>query len=384
MGIPHCSALYKAELQVYKQPMRHYERYLLFNLITPTVLITVALTGVIWLTQVLRFLDFMLNRGLTASEFLYLTGLMLPSLLLIIIPVALTIAVIHTYQRLTGESELIVLNAVGISKLQLVRPMLMVATVAMIVCYALAAWLMPLSNEKFRDIRTLFRDKYASLLLQEGVFNTPIDGVTVFVRARDVQGGLQGILLHDNRNPNDIITMMAARGRLEQTETGPRFYLERGQRQQIKDRQVSWLSFDNYTLDIAFYAQSIHRKQSPDERTIRELFTLQGDTPRATAAMRAEGHQRLTWPLLAIALPLLALALLFLGEFNRRGQWKRVLHAGLLAVGAVLVFFVLRNLLVKHAWMAASLYALPLLMIAAALAMLTTGRSLLVQRRKAL
>ena len=353
--------------------MRQYERYLFFNLITPAVLVTLALTGVIWLTQVLRFLDFMLNRGLTASEFFYLTGLMLPSLLLIIIPVAITIAVIYTYNRLTAESELVVLNAVGVSKLDLARPVILLALGALIVCYTLSAWLMPLSNEKFRDIRTFFRDKYASMLLQEGVFNTPIDGVTVFVRARDDNGGLRGILLHDNRNPKETVTMMAATGRLEQTKSGPRFYLERGQRQQWQNGRVSWLSFDSYTLDVAFYAKNISRDQEPDERTIRELFTLEGKTPAATNILRAEGHQRLVWPLLNLALPLLALSILFLGEFNRRGQWKRVMVAAIFCVALVLLFFVLRNLMVKSPWMTPGLYLVPALALTAAFSMLTTG-----------
>lgn len=366
--------MYKPSLAGYNQPMRQYERYLFLNLLWPAVLVTVALTGVVWLTQVLRFLDFMINRGLTASEFLYLTGLMLPSLLLLIIPIALTIAAIHTYNRLTVESELVVLNAVGVSRIQLARPMLLVGALAMLACYMLSVWLMPLSNQKFRDIRSLFRGKYASMLLEEGVFNTPIDGITVFVRDRDDRNGLRGILIHDNRNPKGVETMMASHGHLEQTTTGPRFYLENGQRQEIRDGRVNWLSFDNYTLDIAFYAKNIARKPAPDERSIRELFTLAGNTPRATASLRAEGHQRLAWPLFSVSLPLFALAVMFAGEFNRRGQWKRVVRAGIVAILMVMAFFALRNLLTKHPWLAAGLYVLVGGMVSMAYSMLVSGR----------
>ena len=83
------------------------------HMLWPTVIVTASLTAIVWLTQILKFLDFMLSRGLSLGDFLYLTGLMLPSLLLILIPIALGIAVIYTYNRLMVESELIVLNAVG-------------------------------------------------------------------------------------------------------------------------------------------------------------------------------------------------------------------------------------------------------------------------------
>ena len=368
--------MYKPGGLAYKQPMRQYERYLASNLIWPTVLVTAALTGIVWLTQVLRFVDFMLNRGLTASEFLYLTGLMLPQLLLMILPIAVTIAAIHTYHRLTGESELIVLHAVGVSKWQLVRPVLLVGAGCAAICLALSAWLMPISAEKFRDIRSFFRDKYASMLLEEDVFNTPIDGMTVFLRDRDSNNVLHGILLQDNRNKNEAVTMMAQSGRLEQTPTGPRFYLENGQRQQIRNGRVTWLSFDRYTLDIGFYAKEIARKRGNDELNIRELFTLTDSDPKKQSAMRAEGHQRVLWPFLCVALPMMGLALMFAGEFNRRGQFKRVAEASVMVMVAILLFLVLRNLMVRLPVFTFGMYLLVWGSMAASAYMLTTGRAL--------
>lgn len=338
--------------------MRQYQRYIGMHLVLPAILITASLTGIIWLTQVLRFVDFMLNRGLSMADFLYLTGLMLPSLLLILIPVALTIAVMYTYQKLTTESELIVFHAVGLSRMQLALPAIAVGVVCSILCYTLSLYIMPLSNQKFRDVRTFFRDQYASVLLEEEVFNTPIDGVTVYVRARDRENNLYGILLHDNRTEGIQVTMMAESGKLEQTSSGPRFLLKKGLRQEVKYGKLSWLSFEDYTLDIAFYGQVVQRNREPDERTIGELFHTQNLTPQEQVALRAEAHQRLTWPLFATALPMLMLALMLSTEFNRRGQWKRLVKAGVAATAVTLLFFALRNLVVQHTWMIPLLYLL--------------------------
>jgi len=354
--------------------MRQYERYLFMHLLLPTVLVTLALTGIIWLTQVMRFVDFMLNRGLTISDFLYLTGLMLPSILLILIPISLGIAVIFTYNRLTSDSELVVLNAVGVSKLQLARPVIALGAICMVICYALALYLMPVANQKFRDIRSFFRDKYASVLLEEEVFNAPIDGITVFVRSRDAKNNLYGILLHDNRDPREVVTMMAERGRMEQTANGPRFYLEHGVRQQMKDGAVNWLSFDNYALDIAFFAQDIQRKRDPDEQGVFELLRGDPANSKVSNAMRAEAHQRLTWPMLAIVLPLLALSFLFSGEFNRRGQWKRIVQAAVAMILVTVLFFALRNFIVKQPWLTPALYVLLAGSVAVSVQLLLTTR----------
>lgn len=336
--------------------MRQYERYLFMHLFWPTVVITASLTAIVWLTQILKFLDFMLSRGLSLADFMFLSGLMLPSLFQLLTPIALGIAVIYTYNRLTVESELIVLNAVGISKWQLAKPALVMGLGCTIFCYALALSLAPKANEKFQDIRSFFRDKYASVLLEEEVFNTPIDGVTVYVRARDDLNNLSGVLLHDSRDPKQTVTMIADRGRMEQTTSGPRFYLQEGMRQQWREGKVSWLKFDDYAIDIAFFSQSGARKRSPDERSIGELFSREGLNEKQIATYRAEAHQRLTWPLFALSLPLFVLATLFSSEFNRRGQARRIIIASVGMAVTVLIYFTCRSLSVKHAWVSALLY----------------------------
>lgn len=361
--------------------MRQYERYLLTYLLWPTVLITASLTGIIWLTQVLRFLDFILNRGLSLGDFLYLTGLMLPSLLLLLMPISLCIAVIYTYNRLTVESELIVLNAVGVSKWQMTKPVLLLGLGCAVICYALSLYIMPISNSRFRDIRTLFRDKYASVLLEEEVFNNPMDGVTVYVRERDKDNNLGGILLHDSRDPKQTVTMVAERGRVEQTPAGPKFYLQHGMRQLLHDGQISWLAFDDYAIEIAFYGQKGERQRSPEEQTIGQLFNRDGLTPKQAAAYRAEANQRLTWPGFALALPLFALATLFSSEFNRRGQSKRMIAAGVGMALIVLVYFSVRNLTLKHAFLVFGLYGIVLGTGLGGAYMLISGRILRIRWR---
>lgn len=339
--------------------MRQYERYLFMHLLWPTVVITASLTAIVWLTQILKFLDFMMSRGLSVGDFFYLTGLMLPGLLVMLMPVSLCIAVIYTYNRLTVESELIVLNAVGISKWQLAKPAIILGAACSVVCYLLSLYLMPVANEKFQTVRTFFRDKYASVLLEEEVFNNPMDGVTVFVRERDDKNNLSGILMHDSRNKDSVVTMTADSGHVEQGAAGPRFYLHHGIRQEWKDNKVNWLAFDDYAIDIAFYGQNVERKRSPDERTIGELFTPDATlSAKQMAIYHAEAHQRLTWPFFALSLPLFALAVLSSSEFNRRGQWRRMLFAGGGMAAIILLYFTVRSMSVKHEWVAGGLYAL--------------------------
>ncbi len=360
----------------YNSPMQRYILYLMQHLAWPSLVITASLTGIIWLTQALRFIDFMLSRGLSAGDFLYLTGLMVPSLLLIIIPIALLLAVLYVYNRLMGDSELIVFSAVGVSRMQLALPVIAVASIAMLFTFIISLYLMPLANQKFRDIRVFFRDQYASVLLEENVFNTPIDGLTVFVRERLNDGIMRGILIQDNRDSAHVITMMAEEGKLVQSATGPRFLLKQGQRQELNTGKanISWLSFEDYALDIAFYANAIERKRDADERTLGQLFDTKDIPPEEIPVFRAEAHQRITWPIYTLALPLFVLATLMSSQFNRRGQWKRIVFAAVMAIVIVLIAFSLRNIAVRHPWAIGLMYTLSLGTIAGSLAVLKSGK----------
>ncbi len=336
--------------------MRTYLIYIIRHLTLPTLLVTASLTCIIWLTQALRFIDFIVNRGLAIGDFVYITSLLFPSLLLLLVPISLFIAVIVTYQRLNADSELVAMRAAGLSRWQLAKPAVIVALLATLFCYAQSLYFQPLSNRQFNDMRAFLRDNYTSVLLQEEVFNTPIDGLTVFVRARDADNNMQGILVHDNRAPERPITMMAEEGTLTQGPSGPQFHLVNGIRQELRGSQISWLNFDSYTLDLSFYTGVMReRERDADEKYLNELFT-DNVAGKKRHQLRAEGHQRIVWPLYNLGLAMMAVAGLLSGEFSRRSNWKRVAAVSVLAVVAALTGIGLRNVVVSQPMLVPVMY----------------------------
>tara|TARA_A100001037_G_scaffold306628_1_gene353439 strand:+ start:2623 stop:3750 length:1128 start_codon:yes stop_codon:yes gene_type:complete len=318
--------------------MSRLTRYILRELGLPVLFISVALVGVIWLTQSLRFVDLIVNRGLSPSHFLYLTVLLLPGIFAVILPVALLCGVLFTYHRLSFDSEIIVMKAAGLSQRALAVPAIIMALIVTIATYGLTLYLQPLGFRTFKDQQFTIRHNYASVLIREGTFNNVIKGVTVYVRERH-GGELLGILVHDSREPEKAITVMAERGTLVQTAEGPRFVMENGNRQERHrdSDQLSLLYFDRYALDLALIAESPEsRWREPGERYISELL-FPGDSEAADYyrdKLRAEAHKRFVSPLYCIAFVLIALAAILSGEFDRRYEWRRILYA---AAGSVAV-----------------------------------------------
>src|SRR5687768_1133201 len=180
--------------------MYRYSKYIAKHLVHATLLITFSLTSIIWLTQALRFIDFIVNQGISIMVFLKLTTLLIPSLLLMILPPAMFCAILFVYNKMKTDSELVVLQAAGLNRWRLGLPALQVSAGMMVLAYVISLYLQPYSYGRFREMQAFLRDNYASILLQEGVFSSPVQGLTVFIRERNPQGTLYGILVHDNRD----------------------------------------------------------------------------------------------------------------------------------------------------------------------------------------
>ena len=77
--------------------------YILRQLTIAFVIAVLSLTCVVWLSQSLRFIDMIVNRGLPLSTFVYLTVLLLPSWLSIVMPIAGFASVLFTYNRMLND-----------------------------------------------------------------------------------------------------------------------------------------------------------------------------------------------------------------------------------------------------------------------------------------
>ena len=323
--------------------MSRYSIYIMQQIVGPLILLTFSFTGVIWLTQSLRFVDLILNKGLSLGLFLYMTLLLLPSLLAIILPVALFVTVLYVYHQLISDREIVVLKAATLSHARLAGPALWAALIIMGLLYFINLVLMPVGFHEFKNIQSQVRNSFASLLLREGVFNTPINGLTIYVRERKSNGELRGILVHQENGQETPSTVMAESGLLVQTPDGLRLVMSNGNRQEVNvsDGDLSLLYFEQYAFEFGENsALEFSRFREAKERFLPDLFWPSDVTEeRHKREFIAEGHRRLLTPMITVALVFIALGALFSGDFDRRGSNWRLFYAvvfGLLLQAAAL------------------------------------------------
>ena len=322
------------------------------------------------------------------TSFLSFTLLLLPTFLSLIGPIAIFVAIVFTYNRMLNDREIIVLSASGLSPIKIGRPAIILTVLLMGFGYLNTLYLMPSSFREFKDLQREYRTDLVSVFLQEGVFNTVIEGITVFVRERNKTGELSGIIVHDERKPEKPITIMAEKGAIIAGDHGPRVLMINGNRQEVSsgDGRLSLLYFERYTFDLQDINETtINVWREPRERFLHELLLPkeQAGSPsqKDYRKFRMEGIYRLASPLLYMAFTLIALAFLLTGPLHRRAQYIRILTAA----GGVTILQIsvlgLKSLGEKLHQIEALMYLIPIIFSIFFATILVSGRRGIQNRR---
>lgn len=370
--------------------MNVFNRYVLRQLLVGMILVTAGLTCVIWLTQSLKFVEMIVNRGLTAGTFVYLTMLLLPNFLVIVLPIALFTVVLFIYSRMITDRELVVMRAAGQDQQSLAKPAVILAFGIVMVGYMINIYLLPQSYRMFRELQWDIRYSYSHVLLQEGAFNEVSKGITVYVRERGSDGQLHGIMVHDSRKEDKPYTLLAERGAMIEGEKNSRVVMFNGNRQEVDSgtRQLSILYFDRYIFEIeAPRTLGNVRFREARERSLYELFNLDEDplmNPKDVGKFTVEGHKRILNPLVSLGYTLVGLAFLISGSFTRRSQSRHIFMAAATVVGLHAAMLTLENAAAKNLSLLPLLYALVLLpIIGGYMGMIHTPKTRVSQRLQA-
>ena len=123
--------------------MNSFDRYIFRTTFSAFLLICVSLTTVIWITHALREIDLITNQRQTIIVFMGITGLLIPLLLLVIAPIALVVAISFTLNKLNTDSEIVVMNASGMSPWRIFRPFVLVTFTVSVMVLFISAYLAP-------------------------------------------------------------------------------------------------------------------------------------------------------------------------------------------------------------------------------------------------
>ena len=303
-----------------------------------------VLVAVYWVNRAVILFDELIADGHSATVFLEFTALSLPKVIGMVLPMAAFAAAVYVTNRLSGDSELTVMQATGYSPWRLARPVFVFGLLVAVMMNILTHVLIPSSLEQLKEREREISGSVSAKLLREGVFLHPADGVTFYIREISPEGELRDVFMSDERDELRHITYTAERAYLLRDEAGPKLIMVDGMAQILtpKTGQLSTTNFTQLSRDISgLIAQGGGSPRKlrfiPTWELLWRTAAIDEEVREDKGEILIEAHKRLTAPLLGMVAALIGQAALLVGGFSRFGVTKQIVLAVFLIVVVQLV-----------------------------------------------
>lgn len=323
--------------------MRKVDFYIIKVILKPFLTTLFILVGMIWLLQSIRLMDLVINKNMQILDFLQLSVLLIPSMLIILLPLSFFSGVYSGLKKMVADSEMDAIFAAGISRLRLACPLLILAFCMVVITYFISLYAMPAGRMQFSYVKQNVLNDSDSLQLQAGTFNKLDQNITVYVKEINDNKWLKNIIVYDNTKHDKPVTWTAEEGFLKIDEFNrPNLFLINGSRQEISQEQTSVLGFKSHQIDISREIKhKSHKVKKKSERFLLELLDTEHLTRKKDIdEFKAEFYKRLLWPLAPIALAIIPLFYIFKPEKQRFGITKE----GLICIAVAILFVALQML----------------------------------------
>jgi lipopolysaccharide export system permease protein len=296
-----------------------------------------------------------------------MTTLAVPSLVSFIAPIALLISAIYVLLRLSGDSELIVMTAGGMPVWAMLRPLGLLALAVGLVVMAISHVAGPWSQRLLRDFANQVRSDLIAQVIQPWRFTSPEPKLMVHIRDRTPAGDLLGLMMHDARDPKQVVTYLAERGTIMRQGDMAYLRMDKGHiiRRLENEPAPQIIAFDRYAVDLNQLEQRVEQANvlRPRERYTTELLRPDKEDPlykQAPHRFAAELHERLSTPIYALAFVLIAMAFLGHPQTTRQNRNQAAVAAFASAIGCRILGIASINAAAARPSAIPLMYAVPL------------------------
>jgi lipopolysaccharide export system permease protein len=295
-------------------------RYIFREILVPFALGLGVFTFVLLLARLLKLIELVVNRGIPATTvgriFLYL----LPAFLEVTVPMAMLLAILVAFGRLSADSEITALRSSGVSLYQLVPPVATFVVIVTIATAGLAWYARPWGNRSLRSAMWDMARTRATAGLKPQIFNDDFPGLIIYAEQIDTANDqLDRVLIADDRDPQQQNTVFARAG----------YMISDPERETVTLRlldgtihttdttagasyQTEFRSYD-VNLDLrATLADAREKSDDPKELTIGQLRALiesDREAGRSSTLALVEYHRKFAIPFACVVFGLIAMPL---------------------------------------------------------------------------
>ncbi|WP_254493807.1 LPS export ABC transporter permease LptF [Bartonella sp. B1099] len=294
--------------------MRIIEFYILRRVFVLFSSVMIAAVGVSWTVQILARINFLTTSKQTLLTVLQFSLSLVPSVIFLVIPFALVIAVTTTLSAMNQDSELAVINASGFPKSTVWKPILLLAIVASCISFSIANFVVPQARLHMRQMLANAHFDLINLFISEGSFQKLANNLYIEIGERNPNGTLERLFIADQRDPKTDLFYYATKASIISNQNGRFLILNNGEIERVnhQNNSVSIVQFSAYTFSLGEFIPSDKKPTLyPKDRSLSYLQNPDPKDPyyqRKPLQYKAEFHRRLTQWLYPIVFSLIALA----------------------------------------------------------------------------
>ncbi len=289
----------------------------------------VSLLSLILIGRGLQLRELFLGLDLGTLDALALFGYMVPLFLLLVIPLGCMLGVFLTFLRMSTDRELVALKAGGVSLYQMLLAPLVFCLICLALNIGISLYGVSWGMNKFRSTVMEIAGTRARIVVQPGVFNQDIFGLTLFARQVDTDSGdMKQVIFEDRtRDKKNRITILAPRGQIitDSANGNLVFRLYDGHIYRADGEQFGILGFGEYVirLNLAELFSAVELGDvRPKEMSWEELTRMHDEknapNKRFQLKVDVERHKRWALPVACLVLGIFAMPLACAFEGVRR------------------------------------------------------------------
>ncbi|MEO0162327.1 MAG: LptF/LptG family permease [candidate division WOR-3 bacterium] len=257
--------------------MKHLiERYFIKEFIPPFFFSIFALTFILLMDQLFRLIDLFVRKGLPGNIVVQVLIYHLPLIVSYTTPMALLIAIVMSFGRLSHDNEILALKTSGVSFLKILKTPAFLVVIIMIFLIFFNHYLLPEANHRARNIMYDVARKRPAVRLPDGIFSNEFPGYTIYIGKKiEKTGEIFNVTIYDLRN-NMIIT--APNGNLYSLsdEDIMQFVLYNGEIHQLLEAtKYQKTKFEKQVINIPQNTDFVRRERkarSDDELNLTQLI----------------------------------------------------------------------------------------------------------------
>jgi lipopolysaccharide export system permease protein len=323
--------------------IRLLDRYIFFELLPPFLTSLTGLCFIIFTKEMLRLVDLVVSRGISVGALGTIVLHLLPSFLVLTLPIACLIASISAFNRMSFDNEIIAIRAAGISLWRINLPVVLFSGLVFLLTVYLSQWGQPWASVSLKTLALSVIEDELTIAVDAGVFNEPIPGLIVYVPVSKNSSGQKGVFISDQRNPEQPLIIVAKKFQMlkqsERQQFGIRLF--EGAIHQIPKDVSTFHRVTFGTYDFWLPSPFKSFKNKPQRKTYKELIRqLQESGGNDTGTLRRliEYYKDTAFPVATFVLGLLGVPI---GIVSKRSG-----KAGGFAIGVlVIIGFYLFNVL---------------------------------------